>query len=56
MSLARGAPARQQSRGWVPRIADSRVARNVPVYNAEVAELPEELAAVPIRRIALRKN
>jgi len=32
---------------------DSRVARDVPVYNAEVAELPDELAAIPIRQIAL---
>jgi hypothetical protein len=31
--------------------ADSRVARDVPVYNAEIAELPEELAALPIRRL-----
>lgn len=35
--------------------ADSRVARDVPVYNAEIAELPEELATLPIRQITLHR-
>jgi hypothetical protein len=42
--------------GWLTRNTDSRVARDVPVYNSEVAELPEELAALPILRIALHRN
>lgn len=38
------------------RFADDRVAEDVLVFNAEEAELPEELARVPIREITLRER
>jgi hypothetical protein len=38
------------------RFADNRVAQDVLVFNAEEAEIPEELAQVPIRNITLHKR
>lgn len=38
------------------RFANNQVAQDVLVFNAEEAELPEELAHVPIRDIQLRKS
>lgn len=35
------------------RLADNRVVRDVPVFNAEVVELPEELARIPIQALTL---
>lgn len=36
------------------RFADNRVVRDVHVFNAELAELPEDMARVPIKEIELR--
>jgi hypothetical protein len=38
------------------RFADNRVARDVRVFNAEQAELPEDMARVPIKEIELRQR
>ena len=38
------------------RFANNQVAQDVLVFNAEEAELPEELAHVPIRDIQLCKS
>lgn len=37
------------------RFADNRVVRDVPVFNAEIVELPDEIARVPIRDVTLHK-
>ena len=36
------------------RFLDNRVVRDVPVFNAEQAELPDDLAGMPIKAIELR--
>ncbi len=38
------------------RFADNRIARDVLVFNAEQAELPEDLARVPIRGIEIHHD
>lgn len=35
------------------RFANDRVVRDVPVFNAELVELPDEVARLPIRELTL---
>ncbi len=35
------------------RFANDRVVHDVPVFNAEVVELPDEMARLPIRELTL---
>lgn len=37
------------------RLVDNRLVRDVPVFNAEIVELPDEIARVPIREVKLHK-
>jgi len=38
------------------RFVDNRVALDVPVFNAEIIELPADLANTPIRELTLREG
>lgn len=38
------------------RFADDRVVRDVPVFNAEAVELPDEVARVPILEVTLHQG